>query len=437
MRIRPAYLMCLFQALSMNSISQNLNKGGTLPDIEFANVFNYNKPSLTLSEFSGKLVLLDFWSTGCGSCIQSFSKIDSLQIEFKNRIQIVLVNKETKDSVIRFFTRRKKIKVPQVPFITGDTILEKLFPHDGKPFYVWIDKNKKVEYMTDGYYVSHKYITEYLESNNAKVEEYSKSEYLESLVDKRWENMLGYYSYIARPQQKFHLETSKKIPGHIRITFGRASISKLYQKAYEGLMNNKNGFSRPGHTVIETNEPNLYIVPEESGSYYTWAQNNTYSYQLMIPEKRKTDLYKIMLDDLNRYFDIEANVEKRLVKFLSLERTSEVDKLKTRGGKSINNLYTYDFRIIHDDTIRYLQNRPFNELVGKISSLTESKLKIPFIDDSGYKGNIDIVMSGNVIDNCNLENLQHDLQKYDLCLKEKWIEREVLVLKNKNGTASK
>jgi thiol-disulfide isomerase/thioredoxin len=121
-----------------------------MPPFE-AIVSNYYKDKVNFKHLRGKVVIIDFWSTGCVPCIQSLPTLDSLQKEFGERIQIFLVSREAADSVNSFFRARKKIKRPAIPFISGDSLLYRMFPHFGAPYHVWIDKNGIIRYKTEGF----------------------------------------------------------------------------------------------------------------------------------------------------------------------------------------------------------------------------------------------------------------------------------------------
>ncbi len=132
-----------------------LSVGDKLPDITFSNVYNYPVSKLQLSSFKGKLIILDFWSTWCNSCIAKLDAIDSLQKQFDGQLKIIMVNNiagtgDTKSKISSFFKKWKDKR--GTPFYTThvveDTIACKFFPHTFLPHYVWIGKNGKVAAIT-------------------------------------------------------------------------------------------------------------------------------------------------------------------------------------------------------------------------------------------------------------------------------------------------
>ncbi len=80
------YLFCQV-ALSANLYSQEVKIGGHVPDITLQNIININQQNFRLSDFKGKLIILDFWGIYCSSCIAAFPKLDSLQTKYNDKIQ--------------------------------------------------------------------------------------------------------------------------------------------------------------------------------------------------------------------------------------------------------------------------------------------------------------------------------------------------------------
>jgi thiol-disulfide isomerase/thioredoxin len=134
---------------------KRLQIGDTLPVQAWKQLNNTNflNPG-GLSPFGGlqgaanRLIILDFWATWCSSCYKKFPHLDSLKKEFKNNIEILLVNStstgDDSSKVNAFFAKRKKLDgfTVRLPYIIGDTLLNDIFPHFALPHYVWIHNNR-------------------------------------------------------------------------------------------------------------------------------------------------------------------------------------------------------------------------------------------------------------------------------------------------------
>jgi len=121
-----------------------LNIGDTLPDMVLHHVLNYKDSVVSLSDFKDKLLILDFWATWCGSCLKGMPKMDSLQTEFKNNLQVLFINpKISGDSSAKIKATVQRIesglhKKLSVPVIMYDTAATAHFKFRLVPHYVWI-----------------------------------------------------------------------------------------------------------------------------------------------------------------------------------------------------------------------------------------------------------------------------------------------------------
>lgn len=98
----------------------------------------HDKKGLSFKEFGSKLVLLDFFTTSCTSCIASFPHMNDLQIKLKDQIQVLMVTPENKAVVAKFFGRNDYVKGNKLPIVVEDRWFSGTFPHNGVPHIVWI-----------------------------------------------------------------------------------------------------------------------------------------------------------------------------------------------------------------------------------------------------------------------------------------------------------
>ena len=60
-----------------------IKKYGDIKALDFT-LSNLEDEKVSLSEYTGKVVVLDFWATWCGPCISSFPKMQELVTKFEN-----------------------------------------------------------------------------------------------------------------------------------------------------------------------------------------------------------------------------------------------------------------------------------------------------------------------------------------------------------------
>lgn len=186
--------------------------------------------------------------------------------------------------------------------------------------------------------------------------------------------------------------------------------------------------------VLEVKDSGKYFSKAHGNAYKDWAKKNLFGYQIAVPEDAKVNIYKLMIQDLNRYFSLNASIQQRKVKCLVLIRTSTKDKLKTRGGIEKDSFYPVQKRDMPPGTIRYLTNKSFIVFVDRLKAMSEYGFHQLFIDSTGYSGNIDIQMDGSILDGKDLSGLKKALNKYDLDLVERDSVLDVLVLNDNDRT---
>lgn len=107
---------------------------------------------LKLSDFKGKVVLLDFWASWCGPCKQEFPFLVKLHEKLKDKdFTVLAINVDTElDNAVAFLARQKT--KPGFPIIYDKAgKLPALYKVGGMPTTVLIDKNGVVRYRQIGF----------------------------------------------------------------------------------------------------------------------------------------------------------------------------------------------------------------------------------------------------------------------------------------------
>jgi len=412
---------------------QELKIGNKVPAIEFNQVYNYSSSILKFSDFKGKWMILDFWSIRCASCIKNFPKMDSLQKMFNDKIQIILVSEQGFDTAVYFF-EKLKIKKPDLPIIATDTRLTNFFPHEGVPHLVWIDEDGKFYSATSSSNANVNTIKKLLSGDRIAFKQKVVTKKFESvkpliasLDSISFDELLGYSFLVPGKVSFFQTTGIQKINGsknENRIISTRTTILNLYKKAYtEGSRYN---FDYTNSLILEVKDSSKFVRPTDESLTDKWEEENLYSYDLLVPASKSKQLYNIMQEDLERYFNIKGFIEKRRIQCLVLTRTTNEDKIATKGGK------TY-MAASNSDSLWRIRNVTFNSFVTTLSRILGNKgLPAPLIDKTGYAGNIDISWSKDIFDKfnpLNIDALKKALNQYGLDINFEEAETNVLVLR--------
>lgn len=120
--------------------------GERVPDLPLNHIINYNDSTATFSSFGHKLLILDFWDITCTTCIAMFPKEDSIQQALQKDVQFVLVTYNGRKKVEKFITHWESTHNThlQMPVVTDDKLLHKLFRFHYIPHYVWLAPNGNI-----------------------------------------------------------------------------------------------------------------------------------------------------------------------------------------------------------------------------------------------------------------------------------------------------
>lgn len=417
---------------ALAKVNKELSIGDKVPDVTLVNMRNYTNTTAKLSDFKGKLVILDFWNKWCSSCISFFPKMEDFQKEFGNEIQILLVTNNTAKELAPLFEKSPNARNTNLPMIIGDTMLNSLFPHIGVPYHVWIDKDGIVKQTTNGESTTKGNIKAYLEGRSINLpirrdRDISKLTLLDQMGDYTQKESLAYYSIITKKNKLSSehfgggfIDSTNKNIGNRYINFSITSLLSLCQPSYSKV-------------VIETKDSsNLkkYFVPDNPDELSTWLENNSYCYEVRFPVGiNGNSRVKFMQQDLERFFGVKSNVEERPFKTLVLYKTEDSPPKKHYNNRQVNDDVVCERT---KDSIWVLKDCPvpaiLNRIVGMYSGQMYSKDEIPKIDETHLSGRITAELKvGKTLAELNLE-----LQKIGLIVKEETRNIQCLIIKELN-----
>ncbi|MFC0776013.1 TlpA family protein disulfide reductase [Terrimonas alba] len=400
--------------IQTHSQQKQLSIGDKLPLLTLPNTINNKSGHLNFADYKGKSIILDFWNQRCAPCIAAFPHLDSLQQQFDNDIQLILVNKESKDSTINFFARRKKIKMPSLPMITGDTLLSSMFPSEGYPYHVWIDRNGTISYFSGGYNTTVKHISDFLEGTKLKLKNPTFTKRNDNpAMNTTMQKGLIYYSAISRCSNELDIGN---VMGEIinegkavKLSVNCSSVLDLYKLAFEE--KGKYSFAAQYSLNLQVADKHSYIPPLNNNKMDDWLDNHAFNYQLIVPAAMANNRFKIMQQDLQRFFDLDAKIEIRKVKSLVLKHTRSM-------SSSIKPV------LLNGDSAFHFINQPLSDLINFLEGWIA--YEYPFINELDEMILINAIVKASSVTPLNPSSLMQDLHfsGLELC----WEERDMPVL---------
>jgi thiol-disulfide isomerase/thioredoxin len=444
-----------------------LKLGEKMPDIPLVlNVGNATR-QVHLSDYNGKMIIMDYWNVNCSTCIELMPHMLELQQHFKDKVQVILINPfDTKEQVQKFWSTLKitigntgKGKAiinaygQLASVISGDGThyrdnpLWKLFQFNAVPTHVWIDGSGIYRHIISGS-ESFEDVNAFLAGQQIRIEEYGQGTTLElnhpfSWVEKL-PTKLEYYSILmsrvppgkTRPSSgAIMIDSATK--KQVGFSVQNITIFELYQRAYADKKADDRWMFYPKNKIIlEVNNLQEYLQPAiDDPRWLKWITNHTFCYAMKVPVSQADRFYDIFKQDIDKIFQIHSRIESRKIKCLILRRIDSEDKLKTIGGvaKTIKSVNT-PTGIILD-----FKNVPFRKVFEHLSNMidvegeTNDEYNKPFLDETNYQGNVDMefpVSNGGIMEKSTpLTEILNILRtKYGLELIEEYRDINVLVL---------
>lgn len=292
-----------------------LHVGDTCPDFTIKNLINYPGASIKLSDLRGRVVLIDFWSTWCSSCIALLPEMERLQKKYGDSIFILPVTGEKRSTISKFWRKNRLLAGLSLPTVVEDTLLNAYFPHSGVPHEVWIDAAGVVRGITSAQYVNDRNIQALFDNQivNWPVkrdidDSFDYGQQLLSPVYNDVQTGMIYYSTVM-PYLRANIRSKygfTKNENSVRLYIVNYSILQLYNRTlkFTGI------YGRPNRIILHTHDSVKYIYDPHKSYYESWHYKNAFCYEAVLPswveEKKALDY---MRKDLDKFFNLNSRIE--------------------------------------------------------------------------------------------------------------------------------
>ncbi|TCC99986.1 TlpA family protein disulfide reductase [Pedobacter psychroterrae] len=394
--------------------SKGLQIGQQVPDLS------------SLAKYKGKLIILDFWATWCSPCVAMIPKLEALQAQFKDKIQIVSVTYQSDKDVSPLLQDLSKGKPTNLVHITGDNTLRNLFPHIYLPHYVWINQQGTVTAITGLDEVSESNITKMITGDNAinlkpKADyhvDYNPKLSLTDPANQGGTTQFSFQSLLTGYKEGRGGGTSRSLMdnGSYKITCINQPLQKLFLHAWSSTKD----YYGANRVVLEVNDRKKLISGYSGSEYAEWIKTNGRCYELIVPGSMHEKAAEFMQQDIQRMFpQYFISIAPRTIPCIVLERTSTIDKIKSTANKT---------QVLIDGKSCLIKGNSLSRLIWKMNTSFFQLSPLPVIDGTGYTGLVDISFSAKM---SHLDDINKGLLPYDLQFVKKDREINVLVISDR------
>src|SRR5690606_10127984 len=379
------------------------------------------KDTITLNDYRDKkLIILDFWATWCGICLQFMPGLDSLQKSFDAELQVIMASSEKGTSAAGYIKRENY----SLMSVVNDKILAAYFPHLYKPYNIWI-KDNKVWATTEPVEINESTISRILRGQRVNIQQREDDLFYDikkplliagngsSSRGVLAQSLLAGYLEGAISSSTFFMDEERR-QGKVIVT--NSSMLAMYKTALLYInpalrIDSRIRYETKLKDVID-NRANHYYLPD--------SRKDFYSYELILPEADKPILSAYMFDDLNRYFDriygVKAVIEKRKEKSWILRRDTISPPLPSKFSK--------EMMIETEDHIEF-QSTHFKTFAATLERINSDN-DTPILDKSGLDIRMDLSMPKDLT---NLAAVSAALRKYGIILQSEDVLVDMLIFK--------
>lgn len=340
---------------------RSLKIGDRLPFFDIPNLINSPSKTINTSVYADKLLIIDFWGTGCSSCVEALPRMEKLQRKYDGKVVILPVTPEKSTYVKEFLKNNHYTKKIKMQVVVDDKILNQYFKYQYISHEVWIYKGKVVA-ITGLEYVDDNNIGELL---SGKVVDWPLKYDFDTFdvykplfkIDKRQVDELSTplsYAAISDYRERF---SSATLPGkygvlrdsikkNVRFYSINGSIFNTYLFNWQIINRDSkltipNGIIRSEQVLWEVSDRSRYKYERILGYQEDWIRKNGICFESVYPDHGQNDkeISRSVVADLDRLLGLHVRWEKRREMTLVLTK-SGINMHKTNDrdikGESYN-----------------------------------------------------------------------------------------------------
>jgi thiol-disulfide isomerase/thioredoxin len=418
-------------------------RSGQVPNLAFQYHLGDSVHSSNLEAYRGQLIILDFWTVTCPSCIFAMGELEQLQQRFGDKLRIILVTSDSQTRVQRFIKRIYRTAeatarlgaLQRLPVIYGDSQLCRLFPHRVFPTHAWIDSQGRLFSQCYGNSTTPENVSRYLAGQPVNLNE-------QKIIDFRMRDPLSWPRLLdAAPSYSLFFKGFEVGEGYKRnlsytydsvsgaetgIACFNFSIIELYKLAYADFRPTVL-YEIPANRIhVETRDSSKYFPPTDvdDDQAYQWFLDHCYCFALQLPAERRAEFLPAIRRALDDYLSIKSQVN-RVRTLCYVLQCKPGANLRSNGGTSEN-------RNRQTGLLR-LKNAKPDQLRSYLNVKIRTKLdNLPLIDETGLNYPIDLEISWQEdLQEARYSSLVEALAKKGLILKKDYRSIPMLVLRDK------
>ena len=422
---------CFILNLSISSVHAQLRPldiGDALPDVSLPIGID-NIQEVSVSAIKAKLIIFDFWNSGCTSCIERMPDMERLQKEFASQIQIILVTSDDKKTFEEVRQRSPNVRNNTLPMVIGDTTLARLFPNRTVPYHVWLDSNRVVRARTGAYATTTDAIKGYLSGGGInlpvkhELATYEPGHPLWVGDNASQLSRLKYFSLISGPidygQNGGYGRVDSLTHKPVYVNRYNNTIFELFQESFGGTPDQSLA-GIDNRWILNLPHPEKIVFKGNPSEWDAWERDNAYCYEIQVPVSLSDKIPVIFRQDLERFFGLRAKVEMKEVSCLVIVQNAEIPASKG-GRKRVTSETGKDYTFT---------NTPFKIVAWNIE-MGNRHASLPVVDQSNYDGNVDFSVKGKLED---IDALRKALQEIGLGLVKKDVKIPMIVLSDDDGS---